>query len=129
MMGQWFRSRLALAACCASAALAFAQTDNDASARYADAGQHALAAGRYAEAQADYEKLAKLEPGIAEVHATLAVIDFKLRDYERAVGEVQTAKRLKPSLAKLDGLLGMAQAELGRFAEALPGLEKGFRQS
>ena len=130
MMGHRFRPRLALAACCVSAALAFAQTDSDdASARYADAGQLALTAGRYAEARANYEKLAKLEPGIAEVHATLAVIDFKLRDYERAVGEVQTAKRLKPSLPKLDGLLGMAQAELGRFAAALPGLEKGFKQS
>ena len=130
MMGPRFRSRLALAVCCASAALAFAQTDSDeASARYADAGQQALAAGRYAEARSNYEKLAKLEPGIAEVHATLAAIDFKLRDYERAVGEVQTAKRLKPSLPKLDTLLGMAQAELGRFAEALPGLEKGFKQS
>jgi tetratricopeptide (TPR) repeat protein len=107
-----------------------AQTNSDdASARYAAAGQQALAAGRYAEAQADYEKLAKLEPGIAEVHATLAAIDFKLREYELAVGEVHTAQRLKPSLPKLDSLLGMAQAELGRFAEALPGLEKGFKQS
>jgi tetratricopeptide (TPR) repeat protein len=130
MMGQRFRPRLALAACCVSAALAFAQTDSDdASARYADAGQQALAAGRYAEAQANYEKLAKLEPKVAEVHATLAVIDFKLRNYERAMAEVQTARRLKSSLPKLDSLLGMAQAELGRFAEALPGLEKGFRQS
>jgi len=36
---------------------------------------------------------------------------------------------LKPGLPKLDSLLGMAQAEQGRFAEALPGLEKGFKQS
>lgn len=121
---------MTLAACCVSGALALAQTNSDdASARYAAAGQQALAAGRYAEAQADYEKLATLEPGTAEVHATLAVIDFKLRDYEPAVREVQTARRLKPSLPNLDSLLGMAQAELGRFAEALPGLEKGFRQS
>ncbi|HWS17987.1 MAG TPA: tetratricopeptide repeat protein [Candidatus Elarobacter sp.] len=113
-----------------SAAFAFAQTiSDDAAARYAAAGQQALAAGRYAEAQTDYEKLAKLEPGIAEIHATLAVIDFKLRDYELAVGEVQTAQRLKPSLPRLDSLLGMALAELGRFADALPGLEKGFKQS
>jgi tetratricopeptide (TPR) repeat protein len=130
MMGHRFRSRLALAACCVCAAFAFAQRDgDDASVHYADRGQQALAEGRYAEAQADYEKLAKLEPGVAEVHATLAVIDFKLRDYQRAVDEVQTAKRLKPSLPRLDGLLGMAQAELGRFAEALPGLEKGFKQT
>jgi tetratricopeptide (TPR) repeat protein len=130
MMGQTFKPILALAAGCVSAALAFPQTNGgDESARYAAAGQQALEAGRYAEAQSDYEKLAKLEPGIAEVHATLAVIDFKLRDYELAVSEVQTAQRLKPSLPKLDSLLGMAQAELGRFAEALPGLEKGFRQS
>ena len=129
-MGQTFRPSLALAACCVSAALGLAQTDRDsASVRYAAAGQQALAAGRYAEAQADYEKLAKLEPGIAEVHATLAVIDFKLREYELTVSEVHTAQRLKPSLPKLDSLLGMAQAELGRFAEALPGLEKGFKQS
>jgi tetratricopeptide (TPR) repeat protein len=121
---------LALAACCVSAAFAFAQTiSDDAAARYAAAGQQALSAGRYAEAQTDYEKLAKLEPGIAEIHATLAVIDFKLRDYELAVGEVQTAQRLKPSLPRLDSLLGMALAELGRFADALPGLEKGFKQS
>jgi tetratricopeptide (TPR) repeat protein len=130
MRGRTFRPSLSLVACCVSAALAFAQTNSgDASARYAAAGQQAIAAGRYSEARTNYEKLAKLEPGIAEVHATLAVIDFKLRDYELAIGEVQTAQRLKPSLPKLDSLLGMAQAELGRFADALPGLEKGFKQS
>ena len=130
MRGRTFRPSLTLAACCVFAAWAFAQTDSEqASARYAAAGQQALAAGRYSEARTNYEKLAKLEPGIAEVHATLAVIDFKLRDYELAVGEVQTAQRLKPSLPRLDSLLGMALAELGRFAEALPGLEKGFKQS
>jgi len=130
MKGRTFRPSLALAACCVSAALAFAQTNSgDASARYAAAGQQALAAGRYSEARTNYEELAKLEPGIAEIHATLAVIDFKLRDYELAIGEVQTAQRLKPSLPRLDSLLGMALAELGRFAEALPGLEKGFKQS
>lgn len=130
MWGRTFRPSLALAGCCVFAALAFAQTNSgDASARYADAGQQALAAGRYSEARADYEKLAKLEPGLAEIHATLAVIDFKLRDYELAVSEALTAQKLKPSLPRLDSLLGMALAELGRFAEALPGLEKGFRQS
>jgi tetratricopeptide (TPR) repeat protein len=129
-MGQMFRPGMALAVCSLSAVLALAQTSNgDASEHYAAAGQQALAAGRYVEAREDYEKLAKLEPGIAEVHATLAVIDFKLRDYELAVGEIQTAQRLKPGLPKLDSLLAMSLSELGRYSDAMPGLEKCLHRS
>lgn len=101
----------------------------DESERYAVAGQQALAAGQYADARADFEQLAKLEPDVAEVHATLAVIYFKLREYELAVREVSTAQRLKPSLPKLDSLLSLSLSELGRFSEALPRLEKGFKQT
>jgi predicted Zn-dependent protease len=100
-----------------------------AAAQYADAGQQALAAGQYAAAQANFEKLAKLEPGVAEVHATLAVVYFKQRQYDLAVREIRTAQKLKPGLPKLDSLLGMSLAEQGRFHDALPGLEKGFKQS
>jgi len=107
-----------------------AQSGNDeAAANYADAGQQALAAGRYGEAQTNFENLAKLKPGIAEVHATLAVIYFKQRQYDSAVREIHTAQKLKPALPKLDSLLGMSLAEEGQFKEALPGLEKGFKQS
>jgi len=101
---------------------------NQAIQQYADAGQQALATGRYGEAQANFEKLAKLEPSIAEIHATLAVIYFKQRQYEQAIREIHTAQKLKPSLPKLDSLLGMSLAEMGRFSEALPGLEKGMKQ-
>ncbi|HLH33839.1 MAG TPA: tetratricopeptide repeat protein [Alloacidobacterium sp.] len=97
--------------------------------KYAEAGQRALAAGQYAEAQSDFDQLAKLEPNIAEVHATLGLINFKLRNYETAVREIHTAQKLKPGLPRLDSLLGMSLSELGRYNEALPGLEKGFRQS
>jgi tetratricopeptide (TPR) repeat protein len=129
MMGQIFRPGMALAICFVSAVLALAQTTSGTPEQYAAAGQKALAAGRYAEAQADYEKLAKLEPGIAEVHATLAVIDFKLREYERAVGEIKTAQKLKPNLPKLDSLLAMSLSELGRYSDAISGLEKCLHRS
>lgn len=98
-------------------------------AQYAEAGQRALSMGQYAAAQENFEKLVKLEPGIAEVHATLAVIYFKQRAYEDAVREIHTAQKLKPSLPKLDSLMGVSLAELGRFKEALPGLDKGFKQT
>jgi tetratricopeptide (TPR) repeat protein len=119
-----------LAFCCLLPLAARAQTpSDDEAAQVAAAGQQALAHGRYAEAQTDFEKLAKLDPDIAEVHATLAVIYFKQRKYELAAGEVRTALKLKPSLPKLDSLLGLSLAELGRFPEALPRLEKCFKQT
>jgi len=103
--------------------------DDNAAAKLSEAGQQALAAGKYAEAQSNFEQLAKLEPGIAEVHATLAVIYFQQREYDSAVRAIRTAQKLKPALPKLDSLLGMALAEEGQFKEALPSLEKGFKQS
>lgn len=101
-------------------------TENE-SAQYAAEGQQALAQGRYDAAQSAFEKLAKLNPGIAEVHATLAAIEFKQREYNSAMSEAEQAQRLKPGLPRLDSLIGLSQSELGHFAEALPRLEKGFR--
>jgi predicted Zn-dependent protease len=101
----------------------------DQAARYAAAGQQALSEGRYAEAQANFEKLAKLAPRVAEVHATLAAIYFKQREFELAVREVRTAQKLKPSLPRLDSLLGLSLSEMGQFSDALPHLEKGFEDS
>jgi tetratricopeptide (TPR) repeat protein len=97
--------------------------------RYTAEGQQALATGHFATACADFEQLAKLDPNVAEIHANLAVIYFKLREYERAVTEIRTAQRLKPGLPKLDSLLGMSLAEMGQFTEALPHLDKGFKQT
>jgi len=137
MMNPWLRSRLVLTACIAVAAAGHVHGQsavkpsgaNEQPEQYADAGQKALAAGQYAAAQENFVNLARLEPGIAEVHATLAVIDFKLRAYEDAVHEIHTAQKLKPGLPKLDSLLGMSLAEMGRLKEAFPGLEKGFKQT
>jgi tetratricopeptide (TPR) repeat protein len=114
----------------AGAGIAPAQTGNDdAVRRYAQAGQQALAAGHYDEARSNFEEAVKLEPGIAELHATLAAIYFKQRAYELAVREIHTAQKLKPSLPRLDMLLALSLSELGQYEEALPRLEKGFKQS
>jgi tetratricopeptide (TPR) repeat protein len=134
MMSRKISLSLALAAGFASTGLAFAQAggqlnNDDAAAEYAAAGQQALAAGNYAVAQTNFENLAKLEPGVAEIHANLAAIYYKQREYDLAVREIRAAQKLKPSLSKLDSLLGMSLAEEGRLSEALPGLQKGFKQS
>ena len=121
---------LALAVCSCCPRSAWPQAGNqEQAANYAEAGQKALAAGRYAEARQNFEELEKLAPGVAEVHATLAAIYFKLREYELAVREVRSAQQLKPSLPRLESLLGLSLSELGQFQKALPRLEKGFKQT
>lgn len=120
---------LVLAACLVPVAARAQAAADDASDRYAAEGQQALAAGRYGEARTDFEQLSKLHPEVAEVHATLAAIYFKVREYEQAVREVRAAQRLKPSLPRLDSLLALSLSELGHFEEALPRLEKGFKQT
>jgi len=109
-------------------ALSAGQSD-DAAAQLAQQAQQAMAQGRMLDARSGYERLAQLQPSIAEVHATLAAIDYKLKDYEEAVKEIGKAERLKPGLPRLDSLLGLSLAELGRFSQALPKLEKGFKQT
>jgi predicted Zn-dependent protease len=121
-------SALALWGCLSVAAPAQTSTDDQAS-QYAAFGQRALAEGRYADAQNNFEKLAKLAPQVAEVHATLAAIYFKQREFELAVREVRAAQKLKPSLPRLDSLLGLSLSESGQLTEALPHLEKGFKDS
>jgi tetratricopeptide (TPR) repeat protein len=95
----------------------------------AAAGQEAMAHGDFAVAEEKFEELARLEPGIAEIHATLAAICFERREYERAISEIRVAQRLKPGLPKLDSLLGLSLAEEGKLREALPNLENGFHQT
>ena len=106
-----------------------AQSSSSEVAAHSRNGQAALAAGRYVEAEADYVKLASLEPSIAEVHATLGVIYFQQGKFEQAVAELQRALTLKPGIPRADGLLAMSLSELGRYKEALPGLERTFRYS
>jgi len=97
--------------------------------KYSEQGQRALAQSNYAEAEEAFEKLRKLEPGVAEVHANLGVIYFQERKFEPAVSALRQALKLKPTLGKSATLLAMSLSELGRYREALPDLEKGFRQS
>ena len=97
--------------------------------KYSQEAERAVAENRYADAEQAYEKLRQLTPGTAEVHARLGVIYFQERKFEQAVPVLRQALKLKPALPNLDLLLAMSLSELGRYDEALPGLEKGFRRS
>jgi tetratricopeptide (TPR) repeat protein len=95
--------------------------------QYSEAGQQALAAGHYDEAESDFKKLAELDPDIAEIHATLGVVYFQEKKFNEAVPELRRALKLKPTLTRASTLLAMSLSETGEYEEALPGLEKGFQ--
>jgi len=114
-------------ACACANSLASGQAAQKEAERYALMGQQALAEGQYFNARDDFEQLARLQPNMAEVHATLAVIYFKLREYEHAADEARKAQSLNPGLPRLTSLLGLSLAELGQFSDAVPRLEKGFK--
>ena len=91
-------------------------------------GEQALAQRRYAEAGEAYERLAQLQPSVAEVHARLGLIYFQQGRFSDAIAPLRRALTLKASLANIDSLLAMSLSEIGRHDEALPGLEKAFQQ-
>jgi len=125
--GRLFRGTFILFLCSSYAA---AQAPNsDELQQYAEEGQRALAQGHYEDAEKAYEKLRNLEPGMAEVNANLGLIYFQEKKFDQAVPALRQALKLKPNLAKTATLLAMSMSELGHYSEALPGLEKGFRQS
>ncbi len=95
--------------------------------QYSEAGQRALAAGHYDEAESNFQKLLAIAPDIAEIHATLGLVYFQEKKFDQAVPELQRALKLKPALGRANTLLAMSLSETGQFQEALPGLEKGFQ--
>jgi tetratricopeptide (TPR) repeat protein len=93
------------------------------------AGQRALASGQYDEAEADFKHSLQIDPSIAEIHATLGAVYFQEKKFELAVPELKRALQLKPGLTRASTLLAMSLSETGQYQEALPGLEKGFRDA
>lgn len=128
MMGKWKSLIAAVVLLAAStSAESAAQTDNAGFAKLYHSAQSAMAAGKYDEALSDFKQLEKMDANVAEVHASLGVLNFRLGDFEHAIEEIRTARKLKPGLPGLDALLSLSLAESGRYQEALPGLEKAFR--
>src|SRR5258708_36587509 len=74
---------------------------------YSRNGKAALPAGRDAEAEQNFQKLATLSPSTAEVHGTLGVIYFQEGKFEQAVAELRHALKVKPAPPQSDGRLAM----------------------
>jgi len=94
--------------------------------RVAAAAQVALRAGDYTKAIANFEQLEKMEPGVAEVCADLAVAYYSVGRFDDAAKQARQALKLKPTLTNAHFFLGLSLAESDRCQEALPYLEKDY---
>ena len=122
-LSQGARGLFILAAACA----AFGQAVLDESQlRRFRAAEQDFAAQRYDAAAAAYEKLARAVPGAAELHAKLGLSQFFNRRCDRSAPAFQRALELHPDLPAARVLLAICLSELGRYEEALPGLEEGY---
>ena len=114
---------LILAAACA----AFGQPVLDqAQLRQFRAAEEDFAAQRYGPAATAYEELAQALPEAAELHAKLGLSQFFNRRCDRSAPAFQRALELRPDLRAARVLLAICLSELGRYEEALPGLEQGY---
>ena len=120
---------LAMLALSPASGMAMQSSQEETLQQYSEAGQQALAAGHYEEAESDFKKLLQIAPDIAEIHATLGLVYFQEKKFDLAVPELKQALKLKPSLSKASTLLAMSLSEVGEYKEALPGLQKCFPQA
>jgi tetratricopeptide (TPR) repeat protein len=120
---------VAMLALSSASGLAMQSSQEEILQQYSAAGQQALAAGHYEEAESDFKKLLQIAPDIAEMHATLGLVYFQEKKFDQAVPELQQALKLKPALSKASTLLAMSLSEVGEYKEALPGLQKCFPQA
>lgn len=89
--------------------------------------QDALARSQYDVAAAEFAAILRIDPDRAEIHANLGTVDYVRGRYASASAAFKKALQLKPSLKGAEAFLGMSEARQGHSKEALPLLEKGFR--
>jgi tetratricopeptide (TPR) repeat protein len=95
--------------------------------RYYREAETALAEKRLDAAARAYEALTRLDPKTAENYAQLGLIRYMQGSFGDALPAFRRALQLKPALPHVDVLLAICLSELGRYAEAEPGLIKGFQ--
>lgn len=109
-----------------ASARAAQEASSSSPAQLAAEAQSALASGDDARAIPALEKLIKLEPGIAELHANLGTAYYFSGHYSEAAREYRQALKLKPALTNAHYFLGASLAEDGQCEQAVPYLEKDF---
>ncbi|HEY2933857.1 MAG TPA: tetratricopeptide repeat protein [Acidobacteriota bacterium] len=85
--------------------------------------------GNFAEAEAEYRAILKLNPDYPEAHANLGAVLMRLDRYQEAVESYQTALRLAPHLSPVLLNLGIAHYRKEDFSKAAESFRKFLEAS
>jgi tetratricopeptide (TPR) repeat protein len=88
---------------------------------YLRKGQPELAAG-------EFNAILKLDPNNVDARGNLGVMFFFQGDYTKAAVQLRGAVKLRPTLWKIQALLGLSEKRIGQAAAAQADLEKAFPQ-
>jgi tetratricopeptide (TPR) repeat protein len=88
----------------------------------------ALEARQWPEAVAALEKLVKLNPKVAEIHANLGLAYYFEGRPSQALASFERALYIKPEISQAEVMVGICRAELGRNMEAVAILAPAFRK-
>lgn len=80
--------------------------------------------GRFNEALAESERARQLDPLSLIIATDHAAILYESHQYDRAIDELHTVLEIQPDFARAGGLLIFAEANAGRFEEALSQIQK-----
>jgi len=74
----------------------------------------------------EFRAIVALDPNNVDARGNLGVLLFFQGDYAGAIPQLRTALRLRPTLWRIQALLGMAERRTGNSKSALADLEKAF---
>src|SRR6266849_3554996 len=87
-------------------------------ARYSDQAREALASKKWDDAVKALQHLAQLAPSVPEVQANLGMALFFEGRATEALAAFDRARTLYPAMPQVELMVGLCQAELGRYREA-----------
>ena len=96
--------------------------------RYSDQARQALSAKKWNEAVTALDHLAQLAPTVPQVQANLGMALFFQGHAEEALKAFERARKLDSVLPRVDVMIGVCDAELGRYQEAIGILAPAFAQ-
>ena len=83
-------------------------------------GQQSLAAGKYEDAERDFDQLIKMGVRSAGVYTNLGVIYIRAGKLDNAIQALKKAKELAPAMTGIDLNLGLAYYQQREFKKAVP---------